>query len=218
MKRYVIYIATCLINNKVYIGQTRDLPRRKSAHKRNAFKLLFKDAFHSAIRKYGWKMFQWRIIGECQTRDELNDMEPICVEFYHSLDRRYGYNTGKGGLGHNGCEGNKNNKWKEIDTTDLVKDFQSMTWMELQTKYNLHKRMLRQRLREFMTEEEIHAESLRRRSERTSRRLKGKVLSQEACDKLSLAHKGKHFGLWSQERKQQFKLTLSMREKRPFKA
>lgn len=90
----IIYKVTCLINGKVYIGQTiNSLAKRKSQHIYNA---IDKDnnKFHNAIRKYGEENFNWEIIEEIDN-DLLDDREIYWIQYYNSY--KSGYNSTIGG-------------------------------------------------------------------------------------------------------------------------
>jgi len=96
----LIYKATNLLNNKIYIGQTRQkLYERKSKHKRNALKSKRNTYFYNAIRKYGWRNFKWEILGYTYSKEELIKCEIEGIKFYNSNNKIYGYNSTKGGEG-----------------------------------------------------------------------------------------------------------------------
>lgn len=103
-----IYLIKNLYNNKVYIGQTTNLNRRISDHFKLAFKNIKKTYFYEAIKKYGTHNFTWRILGTCNSREELNEAEKECISFFESNNKLYGYNLTNGG---NQC--NINNIIKE---------------------------------------------------------------------------------------------------------
>ena len=93
----IIYKVTCLITNKIYIGQTTTyLGNRKGLHKHRAlYQNDYKNHFHNAIRKYGWENFQWEIIDYAQTFEELNEKEKYWIKYYNSIEQ--GYNILGGG-------------------------------------------------------------------------------------------------------------------------
>ena len=96
----IIYKATNIINNKVYIGQTiHQLSVRKSQHERS-HEYGYKTAFSNAIRKYGKENFKWEVIYEADSIEELNEKESYYIEYYKSLVTENGYNL-KGGGGNN---------------------------------------------------------------------------------------------------------------------
>ena len=55
--------------------------------------------FHNALRKYGEAAFDWQIIDEVETEQELNEKEKYWIQFYKSFDPDFGYNLTLGGDG-----------------------------------------------------------------------------------------------------------------------
>ena len=95
MKTGYIYMITNKVNGKKYIGQTIDLNRRRSEHKRRN-----RTAIEKAISKYGEEMFKFEII-EKTSIDNLNDKEKYWIEEYNTY-KGYGYNCHIGGdIQHN---------------------------------------------------------------------------------------------------------------------
>lgn len=93
----IIYKATNLINNKVYIGQTiLDLKTRRAQHE-NSIKYKNKYAFAKAIQKYGKENFDWEVVDTASTIEELNEKESYYIEYYKSLTTQNGYNLKGGG-------------------------------------------------------------------------------------------------------------------------
>lgn len=93
---WIIYKHTNKINNKTYIGQTRQKPnerwQRGKGYHRNVY-------FRNAIDKYGWDGFYHDILEDnIKTQDEANRLEIFYIEKYDSYYN--GYNLTKGG--HNG--------------------------------------------------------------------------------------------------------------------
>ena len=103
MKKHfgLIYKVTNILNNKIYIGKTKfTLTRRKKEHYKEAFGARqSKQYFHRTLRKYGKLNFKWTILGYCNSEDQLNEAEIICIEFFKSNNRVYGYNMTAGGEG-----------------------------------------------------------------------------------------------------------------------
>lgn len=99
-----IYKATCVVNNKSYIGIDSYWPHRKSDHKRNALIYQQKFIFYNAIRKYGWDNFSWEVLFQCsdeQYNYALSVMEPHFIAEYTTLAPN-GYNMTLGGDGVRG--------------------------------------------------------------------------------------------------------------------
>ena len=92
-----IYVATCSINKKVYVGITTDLGKRKFQHKRNADSGV-NTVFSNAIRKYGWDCFKWEILETCSSRDLAAEREIVWIKRLNSK-LPDGYNMTDGGEG-----------------------------------------------------------------------------------------------------------------------
>jgi group I intron endonuclease len=99
----IIYKATCLVNGKVYIGQTvQKISIRKNAHYSDAKRQKYNMPFHRAIRKYGEENFIWEVIDHAENQDELNDKERYHIALHNSNNRSKGYNATIGGDGFGG--------------------------------------------------------------------------------------------------------------------
>lgn len=97
----IIYKATNIVNQKVYIGLTsRPLSKRKTEHFWDAKNYAYNSKFHKALRKYGEKSFSWEIIDYAHNMEELNERESYWISFYNS--NKEGYNLTSGGLGATG--------------------------------------------------------------------------------------------------------------------
>lgn len=115
MKEYfgLIYKVTNYITNKIYIGQTtKPLNKRISGHK-NVIPF-HKTYFHNALNQYGENKFIWEILGYCDSREELDEAEITCIEFFQSNNKIYGYNLTKGGKGFNGGKHTEASKQKRL--------------------------------------------------------------------------------------------------------
>lgn len=106
---YVIYKATCLVNQKSYIGKTKNFNKRYNSHKSSSNNIKEKDfnsVFHRAIRKYGFENFKWEII--YQSNDELfvtYIMESYFIKIFNTyigIPNNRGYNMTTGGEGLSG--------------------------------------------------------------------------------------------------------------------
>ena len=94
MNIYSIYRATNIINGKIYIGFSKDVPARIICH-RHSYKRQ-NSKFYNAIKKYGWESFIWEIIYQSYDEDYcLNVIEPLIISEYNSV--KNGYNTSIGG-------------------------------------------------------------------------------------------------------------------------
>lgn len=101
-----IYKITNLVNNKAYIGQTKQpVEIRWEAHIYAAFREYDDNRYylHRAINKYGLENFNFKIIEEVPNT-ELDEREIYWIAYYHTY--RYdekgnqGYNLTRGGQGN----------------------------------------------------------------------------------------------------------------------
>jgi group I intron endonuclease len=93
----IIYCATNKINGKMYIGQTiGTLEARRAGH------LTFAKSdprlhFTNALRKYGSENFSWHVLDKAETKEDLNTLEMIYIDMFHTYTD--GYNMTLGGDG-----------------------------------------------------------------------------------------------------------------------
>ena len=100
-KTYKIYKCTNTINNKVYIGYTNKILKKRIAEHKCSAKNNSDYLLHKAIRKYGFDNFTWQVIFECFDRQHaLNNAEPFFIkEFNCYYKDGLGYNMTFGGQG-----------------------------------------------------------------------------------------------------------------------
>ena len=117
-----IYKITNNLNNKKYIGQSRNIEKRFNKHRSESFNKNsshYEYPLYRAIRKYGIENFSFEIIEECKI-EELNEKEEFWIKYYDSFFN--GYNQTLGGDGSGLCF-NKDNVLKAfslLETTDLI--------------------------------------------------------------------------------------------------
>lgn len=99
----VIYKITCLIDNKIYIGQTRKKLSERWAQHICQVRYVKEDNnrkicryLHTAMKKYGVENFKIEIIEECSSIEELNKKEFELIQELNSLAPN-GYNLQLGG-------------------------------------------------------------------------------------------------------------------------
>lgn len=94
----LIYLATNKSNGKQYVGQTvQKLNNRINQHKNDAISGRKKCYFYNAIKKYGIDNFDWDIVVECDTMEELNKMEIYYIGYYDTYNTGYNLTLGGGG-------------------------------------------------------------------------------------------------------------------------
>jgi len=96
-----IYTITCKIDNKIYVGQTKNIDLRWRVH-RNSVKLTPKNKtqnhpLYNAIRCHGLDNFVFSVIEECQD-SVVDERECYWIDFHNSTSREKGYNLFKGML------------------------------------------------------------------------------------------------------------------------
>lgn len=92
---YSVYIHRNKVNNKVYIGITKQKPSHRWGKDGNGYKQ--HKYFYQAIQKYGWDNFEHIILYNNIAPEEAYLLEQQLIQKYHSNDRKYGYNLSIGG-------------------------------------------------------------------------------------------------------------------------
>ena len=89
--RGVIYKATNILTEKVYIGKTcATVNRRAKGHWRDA-KTKQRTKFHKALIEFGFDSFRWEIVDVFLTRKESRIKERIWINKHNSITE--GYNS-----------------------------------------------------------------------------------------------------------------------------
>lgn len=95
-----VYQILNLINNKKYIGITKDIKDRWQYHKTRAFQINHKEynkVLYQAIRKYGLENFQFSILEENLTPEEARVKEKYWIQKLNTMSHDHGYNVTPGG-------------------------------------------------------------------------------------------------------------------------
>lgn len=90
-----VYLIRNTVNEKVYVGQTKNFVVRKAVHLYAARKGCERPLYR-AIRKYGEDAFVFEILEECDD-SLINDREQYWISQYDSFNREKGYNLTSGG-------------------------------------------------------------------------------------------------------------------------
>ena len=102
MKNYEIYLITNIVNSKIYIGlSTRGGKFCYFSHISNA-KCNSNLPIHRAIRKWGMRNFELKILASTESFEELKELEIKYIKEYNSNNLNFGYNLTKGGDGSKG--------------------------------------------------------------------------------------------------------------------
>jgi group I intron endonuclease len=84
-------------NNKVYVGISNNLTRRKTDHLNNLLENCHKNKFlQNAYKKYGVENFKFEILETCDI-NFLVSKEEEYIKKFNSFNNRYGYNLTSGG-------------------------------------------------------------------------------------------------------------------------
>ena len=138
MKTGYIYKITNNINQKVYIGQTRQKPKNrwlshKSCHKSKPYPL------YNAMRKYGIENFSFDVIEENIQLELLTERENHWIKEFNSIPPGHGYNITKG------KNSNKNPVKKKVFQYSLdgkfLREFESVA--DAASEYNTRREKIR---------------------------------------------------------------------------
>lgn len=93
-----IYMVVNMVNNKKYIGQSKNIRKRFQSHHlvdyKNENNCNYNTKFYQAIRKYGIDNFEVIVLKLCKEK-ELDDLEIKFIEEFDTF--KNGYNSTKGG-------------------------------------------------------------------------------------------------------------------------
>lgn len=98
-----IYKITNTINNKIYIGKTKETI--DSRYKRHIYDIEHhktKSLLYDAMKKYGIDSFKVEQIDVADTLEDLNEKEKFYIKNLNSTNPAIGYNINKGGDGGHG--------------------------------------------------------------------------------------------------------------------
>ena len=119
-----IYKITNKVNNKIYIGCSKNIKKRWIDHKNNSHNpndKCYNTKFYKAMRKYGVENFEHEILEEC-SEDILFEREIFYIDSFNSTDDSIGYNISTGGDASgidNSGEKHANHKLSEADVIDI---------------------------------------------------------------------------------------------------
>lgn len=89
-RNHKIYVYTCKISGKVYIGRTHKELKERAGYMGNKYKGC--SHFWNAIQKYGWDNFEPTILEEGLSAEEASYRELHWIKEYNSTNKNKGYN------------------------------------------------------------------------------------------------------------------------------
>lgn len=111
-----IYKIVNIVNDKIYIGQSKHIKQRWCEHKKELKKNKHRNEYlQRAWNKYGESNFIHEIIELCD-ESELDEKEVYYINFYNSMNPNKGYNLHSGGLRHTICSESTRIKLKNSGT------------------------------------------------------------------------------------------------------
>lgn len=128
----IIYKITNNINQKIYIGQTKNFERRKREHYNHGYNKVNK-ILYSAMKKYGNDNFTMEKIEEVEDED-ANQREQYWIKYYNSTNQKKGYNINLADV-----SSLENHKLTQKEAISLIEDLKNthLTYEKLAQKYNL---------------------------------------------------------------------------------
>lgn len=101
---YYVYTIHNIVNNKIYVGKTKNPHKRWDKHIKVALGQRQQEKFfvHRAISKYGIANFIFSIVQCLSLENEANLAEKYWVSYFKSNEQKYGYNLTDGGEGVSG--------------------------------------------------------------------------------------------------------------------
>ena len=86
-----IYMIQCNVNNKIYIGSSKNIEKRWYLHKHATPKVQQHNEIYSDAKLYGWDNFTFSVIEECDV-ENIKEREIYWTVFYKSNYKDFGYN------------------------------------------------------------------------------------------------------------------------------
>ena len=113
-----VYLWTNLVNEKKYVGSTKNFYNRIQLYKQGRFNPYMKQA----INKYGLDNFDITIIEKVLDEQMLTTREQFWIEYYQSYKKEYGYNICRQAGNSLGCKHTQ--QTKELLRNKKIQQFQ----------------------------------------------------------------------------------------------
>lgn len=213
-----IYIVENVINGKQYVGQTTDPDARRRAHfnGRSGCPVL-----QNAIEKYGSENFEFRILEEGSSLEELNQRETYWISELNTI-RPQGYNIEQGGAVREMSEHSKRkigeaNK-KYVRTPEYREKVRQNTIGKKNPFYGKrHTKRAKQKMREFRLNYTISDETRKKMSESHIGQpgpMLGRKHSAATRAKMSDQRRGKRNGMYGRKHSEEAKAKMRAAKKR----
>lgn len=93
LEQGIIYLITNIVNDKKYVGQTRQQLNKRWSHHLTESRTFGDRPLYKAMNKYGTEKFKIRILEECNV-DILSEREIYWINYYDSYKNGYNATTG----------------------------------------------------------------------------------------------------------------------------
>ena len=216
----MVYQATNLKNDKIYIGSTIAGLKKTKLHHKSCANRGHSRPIYDAIKKHGFYNFIYNEIREFQSQDKAYEFKEACIMEFNSMNPKYGYNCTTGRL-DKGFKMNKETKAKisEINTGKVrPKSFVKFMKERVGEKHPMfgkkHSKEARENMRlgqlnsDYIPSEETKkkaSETMKRRwkepeiIEKMKNRKRG-IVTEETRKKLSIANSGKNNAMYGIKR------------------
>ncbi len=198
MRTSGIYIITNIINEKKYIGSSKNIEQRKRSH---FYKLRHdkheNDYLQKSFNKYGEENFQFDIIYQCK-EEMLATKEKEYMKIHNVLDKKIGYNISP----------EPKNKIASLETRKKLSILAKNRTKEHQKKLAESRKGWNpsEEVRKKMSVSHIGYVMPEEQKKKISEAMKGKKKSKETRKKLSVSLKGR---IISTEQKEKIRKTLT---------
>lgn len=200
---YFIYLLTNKINEKIYVGQSKDVNQRWRHHKASVKNNRPTQIVHHAMIKYGLDNFVFEVIAGCKTQEDINWAEEYFINYYDSINN--GYNLTNGG-----CVAPKTEEWKRKVSEKLMGHEVTQETRDKVSKGNTGK-IRSDEFKKDVGDFWRGKERTKEHRENLSKSLTGNKLSEETKQKISISGKGR---VTSEETKKKISEKSKLQEKR----
>lgn len=184
---YTIYIHINKINNKVYIGQTSQIPQKRWD---NGKGYQTSSKFYNAILKYGWDNFEHKILFTNLSLEQANSKQQQLIQYYHSTEDQYGYNLTSGGTNFKHSEQTKRKIGQSNHISQQGKQWSQYQRQIISQKFKGQGNPFYGKHHTEQTKKKI-SQSMKGKNVGSSHPFYGKHHTQESLQKISQSRKGK---------------------------